>query len=259
MTAVPNPDASPPIAPPAANRPGANSPSAQALTAPSSPPHPPRNLSVSERVADVLADLGGITADRLRAVIAEPAGLDELREAHRQGNLCELIDGYLVERAMGYRESLLAMMIGRFMIEVVSAAKLGVVSGPDGFFQLSPSLIRGPDVAFTSWDRLPDRKVPTDAYPAVVPDLVVEVVSPGNTQTEMTNKRRDYFARGVKLIWMIDPDQRSVAVWRSMTDYRVLDETQSLDGEDVIPGLSIPLAEVFQVLNGPDESNEGSV
>ncbi|MDV6032702.1 MAG: Uma2 family endonuclease [Phycisphaera sp. RhM] len=258
MSTVPNPDASPPATPAVTDPLARKSPPAD-----SPPPHPPRNLTVTDRVADVLTDLGGIAADRLHSGIAEPAGPDELLEAHRQGNLCELVDGYLVERAMGYRESLLAMMIGRFMIEFVSAAKLGVVSGPDGFFRLSPSLIRGPDVAFTSWDRLPDRKVPAEAYPAVIPDLVVEVVSAGNTRTEMTNKRRDYFARGVKLIWMVDPDQRSVAVWRSMTDYVVRDETQSLDGEDVIPGLSIRLAEVFQVLNGPDEEppegNEGSV
>lgn len=214
-----------------------------------------RNVTVSRRVADVLADLGGIPAKRLYCGNAEPVGIDALKKAHGRGDLCELVDGFLVERAMGYRESLIAMMIGRFLIEFVSARKLGVVSGPDGFFQLSPTLVRGPDVAFTSWNRFPDRKVPTEAYPTIVPNLVVEVVSEGNTRTEMTNKRREYFGRGVQLIWMVDPDERSVAVWRSMVDYRVLGETESLDGENVIPGLSIPLHEVFGVLNGPDESN----
>ncbi len=160
---------------------------------------------------------------------------------------------------MGYRESLIAAVFIELLNQLVRKNQLGVVSGADGFFRLAPNLVRGPDVAFTSWERLPDRKVPIEAFPAVVPDLVVEVVSEGNTRTEMTNKRRDYFARGVKLIWIVDPVQRSVAIWRSMTDYAVLDETQTLDGEDVLPGLSIPLAEVFRVLDGPDEGNEGSV
>ncbi|PAY20701.1 hypothetical protein CKO51_04720 [Rhodopirellula sp. SM50] len=122
MSTAPNPDASPPADAP--------------------PPHPPRNLTVTHRVADVLTDLGGIAADRLYSGIAEPAGPDELREAHRQGNVCELVDGYLVERAMGYRESLLAMMIGRFLIDFVSAAKLGVVSGAEVF-----QVLNGPDEA----------------------------------------------------------------------------------------------------------------
>ncbi|MCS7468846.1 Uma2 family endonuclease [Stieleria sp. ICT_E10.1] len=258
MSTVPDPDASPSATPAVTDPLARKSPPTDSPS-----PHPPRNLSVTDRVADVLADLGGIAADRLYSGTAEPAGPDELLKAHRQGNVCELVDGYLVERAMGYRESLIAAVFIELLNQIVRTNKLGVVSGADGFFRLSPSLIRGPDVAFTSWDRLPDRKVPAEAYPAVIPDLVVEVVSAGNTRTEMTNKRRDYFARGVRLVWMVDPDQRSVAVWRSMTDYRVLDETQSLDGEDVIPGLSIPLAEVFEVLNGPDEAppegNEGSV
>lgn len=240
MSSAPNPDTSEPVTPPAIT---------------SSPLTQPRNASVSTRVADVLADLGGIPAKRLLREKTEPAGIDDLMDAHGSGNLCELVEGNLVERAMGYRESLIAMMIGRFLIECVTSGRLGVVSGPDGFFRLSPTLVRGPDVAFTSWDRLPDRKIPTDAYPAIVPELVVEVVSEGNTRTEMTNKRREYFGRGVKLIWMVDPDERSVAVWRSMTDYTVLDETQSLDGEDVLPGLAIPLAKVFTVLNGPDEGS----
>ena len=89
----------------------------------------------------------------------------------------------------------------------------------------------------------------------MAPELVVEVISPANTRTEMTNKRREYFNAGVKLVWIFDLDERSVAVWRSMTDYSVLGETQSLDGEDVLPGLTIPLADVFKVLNGPDEDS----
>ena len=69
----------------------------------------------------------------------------------------------------------------------------------------------------------------------------------------MTNKRREYFGRGVKLVWIVDPDERSVAVWHSINNFQVLDETQTIDGGDVLPGLAIPLMDVFKVLNGPDE------
>ena len=107
----------------------------------------PVNASISRRVVDILADLGGIPAERL------PAGTDgiaELTAAHGQGRMCELVEGYLVERAMGYRESLIAAVIIEFLNSFVRKGRLGVVSGADGFFQLSQSSVRGPDVAFVS-------------------------------------------------------------------------------------------------------------
>ena len=67
-------------------------------------------------------------------------------------------------------------------------------------------LVRIPDVAFTSWERLPGRRVPPEPIPELAPDLAVEVLSQSNTEAEMTRKRGEYFAAGVRLVWLVDPD-----------------------------------------------------
>ena len=221
----------------------------------------PLNASLTMSVSDVLFDLGGIAPDRLLAglptALLARADLSDLAKAHASNRVCELVDGVLVEKSIGFRESLLAGVLIEFLSRFVRLQKLGLVSGPDGFIQLFPAMVRGPDIAFTSWARLPDRKPPTDPYPAIVPELVVEIISAGNTRAEMARKRREYFQAGVRLVWMVDPLRRSVAVFTSPVEFKVLQDDQSLDGGDVLPGLTIPLAEVFAVLDG-EENKAGN-
>jgi Uma2 family endonuclease len=84
------------------------------------------------------------------------------------------------------------------------------VAGEAGMMQLAPGLVRIPDVSFISWDRFPDRKLPRDPVPHLAPDLAVEVLSQSNTPKEMDRKRRDYFNAGCKLVWITDPETRTV-------------------------------------------------
>ena len=145
----------------------------------------------------------------------------------KQNTLCELVDGVLVEKGTGYSESLLAGTLIEILRRFVKPRKLGLVSAPDGMVRLFPGLIRIPDVAFASWDRFPDRKVPNSPVPAIVPDLVIELLSESNTPAEMERKRAEYFAAGVRLIWEVDPPPRIVrvlfAVWRGRVAGRVAD------------------------------------
>ncbi|WP_047816879.1 Uma2 family endonuclease [Rhodopirellula islandica] len=223
-------------------------------------PNATANAALPLSVADTLTDLGGISSDRLRVVEASrPAAAEDLAILHAQGVMCELVDGQLVEKQMGFKESLLAAVLIEFLSAFARQHKLGIVSGPDGFVTLFPDLIRGPDVAFLSWDRLPGGRLPEEAFPRIVPDLVVEVLSPGNTRAEMARKRREYFHAGVRLVWTVDPIRRSVAIFTTATQSSVLGETESLDGGDVLPGLKISLAEVFAVLDGPDADENPTV
>jgi Uma2 family endonuclease len=96
---------------------------------------------------------------------------------------------------------------------------------------------------------LPGRRIPVDRIPELVPDLAVEIISEGNTLAEMARKRREYFHAGVQLVWMVDPRARTVAVYSSITDYVVLDESATLDGQSVLPGLQIRLSELFAELD----------
>ena len=210
----------------------------------------PSNAAVAETFSDVLAELGGIPIDRVhRQPTPGRATIDDLVRANNNGSQCELVDGTLVEKAMGWRESLIAVVLSSMLRDFVTVHNLGFVTGADGFVQLLGSLVRGPDVAFVSWDRMPGGQIPDDAIPQIVPDLAVEVISLGNTLTEMSRKRREYFHAGVRLVWMVDPRERTVAVYTSINDYEILDEDQVLSGHDVLPGLEIPLANVFAELD----------
>jgi len=208
------------------------------------------NAAVAGNFSDILTDLGGISGERVyRSPEPGRATIEDLLQKNETGAMCELIDGTLVEKAMGWTESLIALALGSILRQFVNAHNLGLVTGPDGFVRILGSLVRGPDVAFISWDRLPNRRVPNVSVPECVPDLAVEVLSLGNTRTEMSRKRREYFHACVRLVWMIDPRERTVAVYTSITDYTIIDENGKLSGSDVLPGLEIDLAELFAELD----------
>lgn len=203
-----------------------------------------------QTIADLLARLGDIPPERVRLepAIGTATERDVLEIAAREGVLCELVDGVLVEKAMSYRESLLALFIAEMLNAFVRPRNLGLVTGEAGMMRLFGGLIRIPDVAFASWDRIPGGKVPTEPVPALVPELAIEILSPGNTPAEMRRKRTEYFSAGVRLVWIVDPDSRSVSVYTGVEQSTVLHESDVLEGGEVLPGFSLPLKELFAEL-----------
>ena len=93
---------------------------------------------------------------------------------------------------------------------------LGQVVGADAMMRLFPGLVRLPDAAFISWGRYPRKKRRRGEIPTVAPDLVVEVLSKGNTPKEMARKLREYFKAGVRLVWYVDPSKRTVTVYTAV-------------------------------------------
>jgi len=207
----------------------------------------------SESIADLLERLGGIPLERVRippapgrATVADLlAALGTSRK-----RICELIDGVLVEKAMGFRSTVLARRLV-FLLELfVYARNLGLLTLPDGMLRLSASRVRAPDIAFISWDRIPGRRIPDQPVPDLVPDLAVEVLSPSNTPAEMRLKRQDYFQAGCRLVWEIDPDARTAAVYTQVDPPDAeLTAADTLDGDPVLPGFTLPLADLFAELD----------
>jgi Uma2 family endonuclease len=198
-------------------------------------------------VADLLDKFGPIPARRIRH--DPPPGTatedDLLRINEAEERLYELVDGTLVEKVMGYAEGFLALRLGRLVGNFVEAGDLGLVAGADATVRLMAGLVRIPDLSFVAWERLPKREVPREPIPDLVPDLAAEVLSEGNTQEEMERKLKEYFLTGVRLVWLIDPNRRSVQVYTAPDRRVVLTETETLEGGDVLPGLAIPLQELF--------------
>jgi Uma2 family endonuclease len=201
-------------------------------------------------VADLLKKLGDIPPERVHLDPSPGTATekDVLAIEQREGRLCELVDGVLVEKAMGTPESFLALEIAFFLRWFLEEHKLGFLTGEAGTLRLWPGLVRMPDIAFISWNQVPNRKVPKKAIPDLYPDLAVEVLSRKNTKAEIDRKLHEYFRSGTRLAWVVDPRKRCVSVYTAPDQFRLLQEDQSLDGGDVLPGLSLPLREVFAQL-----------
>jgi len=203
-------------------------------------------------LGDLLERLGGVPAERVRyfPLPGTATEQDVIEIEARENRLCELVDGVLVEKTMGYRESYLAILIATLLNNFVQPRKLGAVTGADGMMRLFPGLVRIPDVAYVSANRLPGAKIPTEPIPSLAPDLVVEVVSESNTQREMDRKRGEYFRAGVLLIWLIDHRARSAAVFTDPgKDPLLLDQNGILDGGVVLRGFSLSLRSLFDQLD----------
>jgi Uma2 family endonuclease len=204
-----------------------------------------------ETVASLLERLGGISPDRVR--LKPPPGTateaDLIAVSLRDGSLCELVDGVLVEKAMGYAESFMAVVLASLLWAFVDPRNLGLVSGADGMMRLFPGLVRLPDVAFVSWDRIPGRRFPREPIAGFAPDLAVEVLSKGNTPAEMARKRQEYFSAGVRLVWIIDLNARTATVFTQANQSTVLGEGDTLDGGELLPGFALPLGDYFSALD----------
>jgi Uma2 family endonuclease len=153
-----------------------------------------------------------------------------------------------VEKQMGWRESMIAIAIASALRAFVVPRKLGYVTGEAGTTQILLDLVRVPDAAFVSRDRLP-HGLPREPVPLLVPDLAVEVLSISNTPREMERKRSEYFQAGVRLCWCVDIRNRTVAVYTSPDNPQIFSEQQTLDGGNVLPGFTLPLGPLFAELD----------
>ena len=161
----------------------------------------------------------------------------------------ELQEGVLVSEPLpGTRHGRVAVRIAARLEAHVCKHRLGVVIGNDSGFVLarSPDTVRGPDVSFVTRQRFEEVGDSTEAFPGG-PDLAVEVLSPSNTVAGIHAKVADYLAAGTRLVWVVDTERKTVAVYRSLLSPRVLSEKDTLEGENVVPGFAVGVAELFEI------------
>ena len=183
-----------------------------------------------------------------------PMTVDELLALPDDGWMYELVEGRLVRMpASGFEASRIAVRLIIALGTFVQAHGLGAITGSDGTYDLTQpgdaadtGLV--PDVAFVRAERIPPRTSPEYAKaPRLAPDLAVEVVSPHQYRPEMAAKTQRYLAAGVRLVWVIWPQRQQVDVWRPGSNGPVatLVVSDTLDGQDVLPGFTYPVAELF--------------
>ena len=158
----------------------------------------------------------------------------------------ELVRGQLVVREpAGGRHGRVAMNVAIELGTYVRVHQLGAVYAAETGFTLArhPDTVRAPDVAFIQGERLPSPE-PT-GFPDGAPDLVVEVLSPGDRPGEILAKVGDWLSAGTRLVWVIDPDRRLARVYRHDGSERIATDGEALEGEDVVPGFSQPLGAIL--------------
>lgn len=172
---------------------------------------------------------------------------DELLQMNADGVRHELIRGLLREMPLlgeehGWVTGKLSAILGHFILE----SKLGrFVAAETGFLlERNPDTVRAPDFAFTRAERLVGPA--TKKYATIPPDLVIETVSPNDRPGEIAEKVAAWLRWGVPLVWVIDPDSRTVAIHRQAKDVVVLNEGQFLEGEDVVPGFRLAVEEIWR-------------
>jgi Uma2 family endonuclease len=146
----------------------------------------------------------------------------------------------------GGRASNLAGVIFALLLPAVRSGRRGLLTTADGTYIMrrNPQTIVVPDVAFVRWARLPDSIVP-DGYIPVPPDLAIEVVSPSDEPGDILKKQALYRRAGVPLVWWVYPGSRTVVVFRDGRKVAELGEGDELDGEQILPGFRLPVAEIF--------------
>jgi Uma2 family endonuclease len=198
-------------------------------------------------IADKLAPWADIVPD------TGPMTTEELLALPDDGWQYELVEGRLVRMPpSGLDASTLALRLGGALIAYVEAHNLGRATGADGGYEIArtggKATTLAPDAAFIRAERLPPH-VSFDTSKAVpfAPDLAVEVASPNQYGRQMGAKARRYLRAGTRLVWIVWPRRRQVDVWRpgDQTPSQSLGLADSLDGLDVVPGFTYPLAKLF--------------
>jgi Uma2 family endonuclease len=172
--------------------------------------------------------------------------VDEFETMSLDG-LWELIDGELedVTPAADISSST-SLTIGAILFNHVMPNRLGRVYGAEGGFVLFPDrqTVRAPDVSFVAADRAPQGEA-RQHVPRLAPDLAVEVLSPSDGLGEAREKVAMYLEAGVRLVWLVDPMEQTVTVFRPAAAPETLDATMTIDGGDVLPDFSTPVAAMF--------------
>jgi Uma2 family endonuclease len=172
---------------------------------------------------------------------------EELLCLSATGKRLELVKGKVYEMApAGGRHGHAANRAAvRLTVHTDSAGLGHIFTAETGFLiHRNPDTVRAPDVSFVSVSRLALNDIP-DGYIGLAPDLVAEVVSPGDTRREVREKVEEWLNVGVRLVWVLYPITRTAAVYRSIEDVRQLAENDFLDGEEVVPGFACRVEELF--------------
>jgi Uma2 family endonuclease len=165
----------------------------------------------------------------------------------RDGQKYELLGGELVVSPTGFQHGYLALRLGSALMAFALKHRLGVVVDSSTGFRMKSGDCLSPDVSFVGKERLRGQKQISTKLFQGAPDLVVEVISRGESQKKLKQKLAQYFADGTRVAWLVNPQDHTVEVYSSPEQSSVLSEDDHLDGGSLLPGFAFPIGGIFEM------------
>lgn len=185
------------------------------------------------------------TMSELVTTVRPRATEADLLQTPSDGRKYELVDGEIRVSPAGTRHGQVILRLTLRIAPFVNQHSLGHVFESSTGFRLPGGNVRSPDTSFVRTGRFENERPPDD-FPNLAPDLAVEVLSPGDSPRHVLDKVGEYLQAGTRLVWVIDPKRERAAVYRSLTDVKELRPEDSFDGEDVVPGFTVRLADLLE-------------
>lgn len=188
------------------------------------------------------------------AAVATRVTAEEFAEMEFGEDRAELVGGGIeIMPPSGFEHGELTGEIFGLLRDHNRSQRAGKIVGAETGFRLAEDTVRAPDAAFVSNERLQEVRERTGqtrfpSFLPTAPDLAAEVVSPSDRADDISSKIADYFEFGTRLVWFFYPSQRTVHVFTSPTQVRILTQADTLDGGEVLPGFSCSVREIFSVL-----------
>jgi Uma2 family endonuclease len=172
------------------------------------------------------------------------ATIDDLLRTPKDGRIYELVDGEIIVSPAGMRHGEVVTKISLAIATYLDKNSIGKAYSPDTGIALPDGNIRCPDVTVVLNEKLPGGESP-DTFGELVPDFVVEVLSPGDSMKEVGRKIGEFLECGVPLVWLADPKHKTVTTYRSLSETKQYTLDDTITAEPILPGFSCPISKFF--------------
>jgi Uma2 family endonuclease len=177
--------------------------------------------------------------------IKRPVTIDDMYHMPKDGQKYELVDGEVVVSPASVLHGEIALKIAHIIATFLDDHPIGKVYGDNVGLVFSTGNLRSPDVFFVRMEKLPNGKSPV-TFGEFIPDLAVEVLSPGNRHRYVANKIGEYLECGVPLVWVVDPRAQTVTAFRSLSNIQQFTANDTISAEPVLPGFTCIVSRFFK-------------
>lgn len=179
--------------------------------------------------------------------IAQPEITAEQLLAESSAKRCELIEGKLIEMSpAGWEHGIISMSIGAKLFAFVRSKEIGQCFAAETGFLIArdPDTVRAPDAAFVRTERLAavDQSA---AFLPLAPDIVAEVIAPSDSHGDVQAKVFQWLDCGTTAVWVLEPNSKQVTVYESRDSIRVLEVSDQLTCENLLPGFEVNVSDLF--------------